>query len=218
MIRINLLPHREMRRERRKKDFVVRSVLAAAAGGALALAVAVGINGQIVAQKARNDFIDAENRKLDAQIREIAQLRQEIEALRARQEAVETLQQERTTPVHVLDELVRHTPEGIHLKQLRQAGHKVILTGLAQSNERVSGLLRSLAHDTSWLERPELVEIKAVPLGRPDPKQDPREVRRAFEFSLSAMVKAPANDEAAAPARPVAAGAATVAAAGATRR
>jgi len=217
MIRINLLPHREMRRERRKKDFVVRSVLAAAVGGALALSVALGINGQIVAQKARNDFIQAENRKLDAQIKEIAQLKQEIEALRARQEAVETLQQDRTIPVHLLDELVRHTPEGIHLRQLRQVGQKVILTGLAQSNEWVSNLLRSLAHDTSWLERPELVEIKAVALGRPDPKKDPKDVRRAYEFSLSAMVKAPAADEAAAPARPVAAGAATVAAAGATR-
>lgn len=218
MIRINLLPHREMRRERRKKEFVVRSVLAAAVGGAAAVVVALGIHGQIESQKARNDFITRENQKLDAQIREIAQLKQEIEALRARQEAVESLQQDRTMPVHVLDELVRHTPEGIHLKQLRQVGRKVMLTGLAQSNERVSNLLRSLANDTAWLERPELVEIKAVALGKPDPaKKDQQDLRRAYEFSLGAMVKAPETGEPATPARPVAGAAATVVAAGATR-
>jgi type IV pilus assembly protein PilN len=103
MIRINLLPHREMRRERRKKDFVRQSVLTVVGAGVIALAVALGINGQIDNQQARNSFIKSENDKLDAQIKEVALLRQEIEALRARQEAVETLQRNRTLPVHVMD-------------------------------------------------------------------------------------------------------------------
>ncbi len=199
MIRINLLPHREMRRERRKKEFVRLSLLTVAAGAAIALVVAVAINGQIEAQQARNNFIKAENAKLDAQIREIAQLEREIEALRARQEAVETLQRNRTLPVHVMDELVKQTPEGMHFKQLKQVNRRVTLTGLAQSNERVSNLLRNLAHETPWLERPELVEIKAVSLGKPDSK----DAYRVYEFSLNATIKAPGADETAKPARPM---------------
>jgi type IV pilus assembly protein PilN len=199
MIRINLLPHREMRRERRKKDFARQSVLTVAGAGVIALVVALGINGQIDNQQARNSFIKSENDKLDAQIKEVALLKQEIEALRARQEAVETLQRNRTLPVHVMDELVKYTPEGIYFKKLKQENRRVTLTGLAQSNERVSNLLRSLAHDTPWLEHPELVEIKAVNLGKPDGKDG----RRAYEFSLSTTIKAPTADEASEPARPV---------------
>jgi type IV pilus assembly protein PilN len=197
MIRINLLPHREMGREKRKKDFVALSLLTVVAGAAIALAVAFAISGQIDAQQARNNFIKAENDKLDAQIKEIALLRQEIEALRARQEAVETLQSNRTLPVHVMDELVKHTPEGIHFKRFKQENRKVTLTGLAQSNERVSNLLRNLAHETPWLERPELVEIKAVTLGKPDSKDE----RRAYEFSLSTTIRS--SNTAAEPEKPV---------------
>ena len=199
MIRINLLPHREMRRERRKKEYVRLSVLTAVGACAVALVVAIGINGQIENQQARNNFIKSENVKLDAQIKEIALLRQEIEALRARQEAVETLQRNRTLPVHVMDELVKHTPEGIFYKKLKQDKRVVTLTGVAQSNERVSNLLRNLAHETPWLERPELVEIKATYLGKPDAK----DARRVYEFSLNTTIKAPAADQPAQPARPV---------------
>lgn len=218
MIRINLLPHREMRRERRKKDFLVLSVLTAVAGATIALVVALGINGQIEAQDARNNFIKRENAKLDEQIKEIALLKQEIEALRARQEAVESLQRDRTLPVHVMDELVKRTPEGIQLKQLKQVDRKITLNGLAQSNERVSQLLRSLAHDTPWLERPELVEIKAVTLGKPKvdargKQKDPESERRVYQFSLNASIKAPAGADEKAPQRPVAGTPAAVASA-----
>ena len=120
MIRINLLPHREMRRERRKKDFVGLAVLSVLLSGAVALSVAFGISNRIDAQQARNDFIVKENEKLDAQIKEIALLKQEIDSLTARQHAVENLQRDRTLPVHVLDELVKHTPTGIYYKQMRQ--------------------------------------------------------------------------------------------------
>lgn len=220
MIRINLLPHREMRRERRKKEFVALSLLTVVAGATVALVVALGINGQIETQDARNNFIKRENAKLDEQIKEIALLKQEIEALRARQEAVESLQRDRTLPVHVMDELVKYTPEGIQLKQLKQVERKITLTGIAQSNERVSQLLRSLAHDTPWLERPELLEIKAVLLGKADGsgRPDPKDARRVYQFSLNATIKAPAGAEGAAPARPVAGAPAPVATATAVSR
>jgi type IV pilus assembly protein PilN len=205
MIRINLLPHREMRRERRKKDFVAITLLVVVLGATLALVVALGIGQRIDAQQARNDFIKRENDRLDTQIKEIALLRQEIDSLRARQQAVENLQRDRTLPVHVMDELVKYTPDGIYFKQVKQEERKVSMIGVAQSNERVSNLLRSLSYETPWLERPELVEIKAAQVGKPDSK----DARRVFEFAVNATVKAPATPDAkpAAP-KPVADGAA----------
>lgn len=195
-VRINLLPHREMRREGRKKDFLL--LLGGTMIGAALVAFAVGmvIDGKIDTQRARNDFIRAENAKLDAQIKEIATLRAEIDALRARQHAVETLQSNRTVPVHLVDELVRQMPEGAFLKSVRQDARKVTLVGMAQSNERISDLLRSLANDSEWLERPELVEIKAVPLGGPqanrnagrNPAQS-ADARRVYEFSVNALLR-----------------------------
>lgn len=200
--RINLLPHREMRRERRKKDFVVRALLTAAVAGVCCVLVALAIDNRIDEQRARNDFIRAENAKLDAQIKEIATLRAEIEALRARQAAVERLQTHRTIPVHLMDELVKHVPEGLYLKSMRQDERKVTLVGYAQSNERVSDLLRNLANNTPWLERPELVEIKAVQLG--GAKSNAKDAgRRLFEFSLNALVRTNDADPAAQPTKVV---------------
>jgi type IV pilus assembly protein PilN len=195
MIRINLLPHREMLRERRKKDFIGLATLSLLLAGGASLMVALLIGSWIDAQDARNAFIVKENAVLDAQIKEIGQLKQEIEALTARQEAVENLQRNRTIPVHVLDELVKQTPTGIYFRQLRQDDRKVTLSGWARSNEHVSTLLRSLANDTPWLERPELVEIKASSLPQsvaPPSGALSKDARRVFEFSMTATVKAPA--------------------------
>jgi len=186
--RINLLPHREMRRERRKKDFVVMGVATAVLAAVGCVLVALAIDNRIDEQRARNDFIRAENVKLDEQIKEIATLRAEIDALRARQAAVESLQTNRTIPVHLMDELVKHVPEGLYLKSMRQDERKVTLVGYAQSNDRVSELLRNLANNTPWLERPELVEIKAVQLG--GAKASAKDTgRRLYEFSLNALVR-----------------------------
>lgn len=190
MIRINLLPHREVRRERRKKDFVAAVVATVIAGAVLSGMVALGISGRIDAQQARNDFIKRENEKLDAQVNEIAQLREEIDSLKARKLAVENLQRDRTLPVHVLVELVKHSPEGMYFRQMRQNDRKLTLAGMAQSNERVSELLKSLGNDTPWLERPELVEIKAVRPGKPDSRGKAGDDRRLFEFSMNASIKA----------------------------
>ncbi len=189
MIRINLLPHREMRREKRKKEFVSLAGVVGAAGVAVALAVGFGINSQIDAQNDRNNYIRAKNAELDSQIAEIANLEAEIQSLKARQEAVESLQSDRTVPVHLFDELVRRTPEGVYLQKVKQIDNRVTVTGRAQTNERIADLLRNLSALSPWMERPELIEIKAISVkgqGR-----NPNEERRLFEFSLNALLKLP---------------------------
>jgi len=184
-----------MRRERRRKAFVFIASMTAAAGAAVAMIIGFVIQGQIDAQQTRNHFIRAENTKLDAQIREIATLRQEIEALKARQEAVETLQRDRTLPVHLFDELVTLMPEGVQLQQVRQIERKVALTGIAQSNDRVSALLHNLANRSDWLERPELTEIKAVMIGKPEQRAAASQQRRAYQFSLNVAIKGKGSQE-----------------------
>jgi type IV pilus assembly protein PilN len=191
MIRINLLPHREMRRERRKKDFVGLGVLAAIITAAIVFLVGVYNSNEISRQEQRNQFVQKKNEELDAKIKEIASLRQEIEALKARQKAVEDLQSDRTVPVHILDELVKYTPEGIFFKQVKQEEKKLTLVGLAQSNEKVSELLRNLQGNTPWMERPELIEIKSAVLPQPNGKEG----KKVFEFQLSTLIKSsPAPD------------------------
>jgi type IV pilus assembly protein PilN len=144
------------------------------------------------AQASRNEFLKAEIGRLDAQIRDIATLRAEIDALKARQKAVEDLQTDRNVPVHLLDELVRQTPEGVYLLSIRQNGQVVAVNGVAQTNERVSELLRNTSYNSTWLERPELVEIKAISVTAAN-----REQRRLYEFSMRVTIKRP---QAAAPA------------------
>lgn len=185
-IRINLLPHREMKRERRKKEFIGLAGLVAAAGAVAVFAGGVVINQQITTQSERNAYIKEENARLDKQIAEIKTLREEIAALRARQQAVENLQGDRTLPVRLFDELVRMTPEGVYLRLLKQDDLRVTLGGHAQTNERVAELLRNLAERSPWLERPELSEIKEVTL---QPLAGQKEPRKLFEFSLNALVK-----------------------------
>lgn len=191
-IRINLLPHRELKRERCKKDFVNLTGLVAIAGAAAVLAGGFAINQQIAGQQARNAFIKAENAKLDAEIAEIKTLREEIAALKARQQAVENLQSDRTAPVRLLDELVRLTPDGVYLRQLKQDDTRVGLSGHAQTNERVAELLRNLAERSPLLERPELGEIKEISV---PPAAGSKEPRRLYEFSLNVLMKrnAPAD-------------------------
>jgi type IV pilus assembly protein PilN len=201
MIRINLLPHREIRREQRKRDFIGVCVITAVAAVIGAFLVGTVINQQISTQDQRNTFVTVANRKLDAEIKEIATLREEIEALRARQEAVETLQSNRTMPVHVLDEIARDTPEGVLLKAIKQDDQRLVITGWAQSNDRISEMLRNLSAPGHWLERPELLEIRATTIngtagpgagGAAAGSQTPaREARSVFEFGVSVLVKSP---------------------------
>jgi len=186
VILINLLPHREVRRRARRRAFFVGLGVAAAAGlGVLAgwYSVLQHLTSQ---QASRNALLQAEIARLDAQIRDIATLRADIEALKARQKAVEDLQTDRNTPVRLLDELVRQVPEGVYLTSIRQTDRSVAVTGIAQTNERVSELLRNTAYQSAWLERPDLVEIKATTVTTAG-----REQRRLFEFQLKLGIKGP---------------------------
>lgn len=193
MILINLLPHREEKRKRRKAAFFLGLALAAAAGLA-----AVGMWYLVLQQMTenqihRNEFLSAEIRKLEAQIKDIASLRAEIDALKARQKAVEDLQIDRNLPVHVLNELVKQTPEGVYFSSIRQDGQVLQLTGIAQTNERVSELLRNTSNNSEWLTKPELVEIKAATV-----QTASREQKRLFDFSMRVTIKRPQDVDAAA--------------------
>ncbi len=181
MIRINLLPHREQKRQARQRQFVSLSIGLAILGLAVVLLVHVIFGTQIENQQSRNALLKTEIGKLDEQIKEIDKLREQTQALLARKQVVETLQSNRTEAVHLLDQMVRQLPDGIYLKSLRQSGAKVTLVGYAQSNARVSTLMRNI-ESSPWLTQPELVEIKSVP--SPINKD-----LRVSEFTLNVQMK-----------------------------
>ena len=189
MILINLLPHREAARKRQKDQFYTQLGLSALLGGIISGAVFTWYQGQISAQQERNQFLQTEIAKLDAEIKDIASLQQQIASLRARQTAVEDLQGDRNIPVHLLDELVVQLPDGIYLKSMKQEGQSVLLAGVAQSQERVSDLLRNLANNSAWLTRPELIEIVSSSVA-----VTARDQRRVFNFSMRVALKRPAAD------------------------
>lgn len=162
MILINLLPHPEAARKRQKEQFFTQLGLSALLGGVICGAVFVWYQGQIAEQQDRNSFLTAENARLDNEIKDIATLQAQIASLRARQTAVEDLQGDRNLPVHLLDELVAQVPDGIFLTSMKQENQNVLLSGTAQSQERVSELLRNLANNSPWLSKPDLVEIVAA--------------------------------------------------------
>ena len=189
MIRINLLPHREERRKQRKNAFIAMMIGAAVIGGLIVLLVGIVIANKISSQNQRNEFIKAENRRLDVEIKEIATLKAEIESLKARQQAVEDLQGDRNQPVYLLDELVKQVPEGVYLRSFKQDGQRVVLNGYAQSNERVSELLRNLSNNSAWLQRPDLIEIKAVSAGVG------KDAKRVFDFTINVGIKRPRDKD-----------------------
>ena len=186
MILINLLPHREERRKRRRRAFFAGLAASAVAGLLVVGAWYAGLKQMASAQQARNDFLKTEIARLDGQIRDIAALRGEIDSLKARQKAVEDLQTDRNIPVYLLNELVRQAPEGVYFTSIKQNGQVVSVMGIAQTNERVSELLRNTQNNSPWLERPELVEIKAAPVN-----PAARDQRRLYEFSMRVNLKRP---------------------------
>lgn len=194
MILINLLPHREVKRAQKKRAFFV-GLGSSFVGGLVIAGVWYTVLQQLTAaQNDRNEFLKAEIARLDTQIKDIATLRQEIEALKARQRAVEDLQTDRNVPVYLLNELTKQTPEGVYLTSINQAGQVVSIRGIAQTNERVSELLRNTFYNSPWLEKPDLIEIRASNQGAG------RDTRRLFEFSMRVTLKRP--QPAAAPAAP----------------
>lgn len=185
MILINLLPHREARRQERKRQFFSALLFAALVGAGIVLLWFGVLQQMKSSQEARNRFLSSEIKKLDDQIKDVADLRTEIDQLKARQGAVEDLQTDRNVPVYLLDELVRQTPEGVYLTAVRQNGNVVTVSGQSSTNERVSEMLRNTAYNSPWLESPELVEIKAVTAGKD------RSARRLFDFSMRLSIKRP---------------------------
>ena len=179
MILINLLPHREAARKLRKDVFNASLGVAFLVGGLIAGVVFLWYQAQISGQQNKNQLLQAEIKQFDAQIKDIAGLESEIAALRARQQAVEDLQADRNLPVHLLSELVKQLPDGVYISSMRQVSQAVTLQGVAQSNERVSELLRNLGNNTPWFSKPELIEIVAGTVAL-----TPREQRRVANFTI----------------------------------
>ena len=183
MVRINLLPHREQKRQARQRQFVSMAIGLAVLALAVVGLVHVGIAARIENQNGRNALLKTEIAKLDEQIKEIDKLREQTQALLSRKQVVETLQTNRTEAVHLLDQMVRQLPDGVYLRNLRQVGAKVTAVGYAQSNARVSTLMRNI-EASPWLTQPELVEIKSVPLPGAREKE-----ARVNEFTLTFLLK-----------------------------
>jgi len=177
-VRVNLLPHREERRKRGRQHFAVLAGLTAVLGIVIVGAGYLYISRLISTQEERNAFLKSEIAKLDKEIAEIKKLKDEIAALLARKQIIETLQADRAQTVHLLDQLVRQMPEGVYLKSVKQKGLSVNLVGYAQSNARVSTLMRNI-ESSPWLADPKLVQIKAVTVNK----------KRLAEFNMNLAVK-----------------------------
>ena len=193
MILINLLPHREAAKLKRKESFFVSLSASALLGGLLAVLIFVWYQVQITDQKARNTVLRTENARLDVQIKEVATLQKEISGLRSRQEAVEDLQTERNLPVHLLNEIVKQVPDGVFVKSLKQEASLVAITGVAQSNERVAEFLRNLSSENLYVTKPELIEIVAGTTAL-----TPKDQRRVSNFVVRVQLKKTAEEKKAA--------------------
>ena len=178
MIRINLLPHREEKRKAKRQQFYGLLGLVSILAALVVFLVYSVIDGYVSAQEARNDFLKKEIAVLDKQIDQIKKLKEQTQALLARKQIIESLQRDRAEAVNLLGEMVKQMPEGVYIRSLKQDGTKLALIGYAQSNARVSTLMRNI-EASQWLERPQLVEIKAVTVDK----------RRLNEFSMNAAVK-----------------------------
>ena len=188
-VRVNLLPHREERRKRGRQHFYVLAGGTALIGALVVVAMHTYVARLIEGQEDRNRFLKGEIAKLEKEIAEINSLRDQIQALLARKNIIETLQAERAQTVNLLDQLVKQTPEGVYLKQIQQRGLRVNLVGYAQSNARVSTLMRNI-DSSPLLEKAELIEVKAVNVDK----------RRVSEFNMFMALKRAQTTQAAKPA------------------
>ena len=184
-VRVNLLPHREERRNRARTHFAVLAGMSAALGFAIVGAVWFVNLGRVGIQEDRNKFMKSEIAKLDKEIDEIKDVKDKIAALLARKQVIETLQTDRVQTVYLLDELVRQMPEGVFVKSVKQKGPAISLVGYAQSNARVSTLMRNI-ESSPWLTKPSLIEIRATTLGK----------MRISEFNMNLVLKRPTAPEA----------------------
>ena len=179
MILINLLPHREAARKRRREAFQATMLASFLVGLLISVLIYTWFQGLVTDQQEKNNYLTQEIKSLEVQIKEIASLEEEITALQARQKAVEDLQSDRNLPVHLFTELVNQLPDGVYITSIKQADQAITMQGMAQSNERVSEMLRNLSNNTPWLAKPELVEIVASNLSL-----SARDQRRVATFNL----------------------------------
>lgn len=184
MIRINLLPHREEAKKERRQQFFVLAALVTVLGLLIVFAVYTAIAGYISRQEGANDFLKKEIAVLDKQLDQIKRLKEQTQALLARKQVIEDLQRDRGETVHLLSEMVKQVPEGIYLKSLKQDGLNVNITGYAQSNARVSALMRNL-EASPWFQAPQLIEVKAIVLNG----------RRSNEFAMNVALKRVAPED-----------------------
>ena len=178
MIRINLLPHREEKRKARRQQFYALIGMVSILAALIVFLVHSVIAGYITAQEAKNDFLNKEIAVLDEQLDQIKPLKEQTQALLVRKQIIESLQRDRAEAVRLLTEMTRQMPEGVYIRSLKQDGVKISLSGYAQSNARVSTLMRNI-EASPWLEKPQLVEIKAVTVDK----------RRLNEFNMNAALK-----------------------------
>jgi type IV pilus assembly protein PilN len=178
--KINLLPHREERRKRARTHFAILGGMTAALGLVIVAGGWFVYQQRISSQDDRNKFLKSEIAKLDKEIDEIKEVKDKIAALLARKQVIETLQADRVQSVYLLDELVRQMPEGVFLRSVKQKGPGVQLLGYAQSNARVSTLMRNI-ESSPWLTNPKLIEIRAAILGK----------MRISEFNMTLGLKRP---------------------------
>ncbi len=183
-IRINLLPHREQKRLARQRQFVTLAVMLGVLAVGIVGLVHILLAGQIDNQNSRNKLLKTEIAKLDEQIKAIDKLRDQIQQVISRKQVVETLQANRNDAVHLFDQLVRQLPDGVYLRSVKQVGTRVTVNGYAQSNARVSTLMRNL-EASPVMERPDLVEIKATMVGN----------RRLSEFNLNIFITRQTTDD-----------------------
>jgi type IV pilus assembly protein PilN len=158
MIRINLLPHRAEKRRARQLQFTILSGISLVVGIVIVGFVHVAIDTRISYQERRNEYLKQQIVVLDKQIAEIKKLREQTQSLLARKTVVENLQSTRSSVVRLMDQMLRILPDGVHLKSLKQTGEKISVVGYAQSNARVSTLMRAI-EDSPWINTPVLVEI-----------------------------------------------------------
>lgn len=190
MMRINLLPHREIRRKQQQQQFFAALGFVAIVGAVAAYGVYYYLDDQFANHVSRNKYLTEEIAKVDKDIAEINRLKEQTASLLARKQVVETLQSNRAETVHLLDQLVRQLPDGMYLQQVKQQGAKVTVNGVTQSQARVSTLMRNL-ESSQRLGNPALVEIKAIQQG----------ATRANEFTMNVTVVRPKADDGKAPAK-----------------
>lgn len=178
MIRINLLPHREEKRKAKRQQFYALIGMVSVLAGLIVFLGYSVISGYVATQEEKNAFLKKEIAILDKQIDQIKGLKEQTQALLARKQIIEALQRDRAEAVLLLNELAKQTPEGVFLRSVKQDGQKIALGGFAQSNTRVSALMRNI-EASPWLEKPQLIETKSTTLAN----------RRVYEFSLNASIK-----------------------------